>query len=125
MWWSLASSGYPPLFYNAERTHTEKKTLKLVKFDEIDSAQFDEYAGEWEKECQRIVPWSCNRKDRNFDEMKRTWQNDETEEVVSRGLVPSTLFFLLTIHGGSWAQFTSGTISTKTGGSMAATSDTG
>jgi len=69
------------------------KYLKLVRFDEIGEEQFDEYIEEWENEPQKIVPSSCKRKNKTFNEMMTKWKNDETDDVVLRGFVPSTLFF--------------------------------
>ena len=67
--------------------------MKLVKFDEIGEEQFEEYIEEWGNEPQKIVPSSSERKNRTFHEMMNKWKNDEIDDVISRGLVPSTLFF--------------------------------
>lgn len=69
--------------------------MKLVKFNEVNEEEYIEYIKEWEENGERIVPWSSKRENRTFQQMLDKWNEDETEVVIAKGFVPSTLFFLL------------------------------
>jgi len=68
--------------------------MKLIRYDEVEAARYEEYIAEWEAAGGKIVPSAADRKGRSFAEMEAAWKGGESEEAFAKGLVPATLYFL-------------------------------
>ncbi len=69
--------------------------LKLVKYNKISESEYLDYINEWELSGERIVPWAAGRETENFQNLLNKWAANETDEAYKKGLVPSTLYFLV------------------------------
>jgi predicted acetyltransferase len=70
-------------------------TYRLVRYDEINESEYEDYISEWERINEHVVPWSSKRKGKSFHELMIQWQEDETDIAYANGFVPSTLYFLI------------------------------
>lgn len=68
--------------------------MKLVRFNEITAAAYSDYMLEWEKSGERIVPWVTSRTYEEFFRMMHYWEEQDSDQIRKRGLVPATLYFL-------------------------------
>ncbi len=69
--------------------------LKLVKYNKISESAYLDYINEWELSGERIVPWAAERESESFQDLLSRWETEETYEAYKKGLVPSTLYFLV------------------------------
>ena len=69
--------------------------MTLVRYNEIKESAYIEYISEWENEGKTIVPGASDRKGRAFEEMMIKWISNEEDIMYEKGLVPSTLYFLI------------------------------
>lgn len=69
--------------------------LKLVKYNKISESEYLDYINEWELSGERIVPWAAGIETENFQNLLNKWAANETDEAYKKGLVPSTLYFLV------------------------------
>lgn len=69
--------------------------LKLVKYNKVSESAYLDYISEWELSGENIVPWASGRENEDFLDLLSRWAADETDEAYKKGLVPSTLYFLV------------------------------
>ena len=69
--------------------------MTLVRYNEIKESAYIEYISEWENDGKKIVPGASDRKGRPFEEMMIKWISNEEDIMYEKGLVPSTLYFLI------------------------------
>jgi predicted acetyltransferase len=69
--------------------------LKLVKYNKISESEYLDYINEWELSGERIVPWAAGIETENFQNLLNKWAVNETDEAYKKGVVPSTLYFLV------------------------------
>ena len=68
--------------------------LNLVRYDEINEEKYIDFISEWETQKEKVIPTAAYREGLSFLEMMDKWKEDETDIPVSKGFVPSTLYFL-------------------------------
>ncbi len=69
--------------------------LKIVKYNRISESAYSNYINEWELSGERIVPWAAGIEKENFQDLLSRWAMEESDEIYKKGLVPSTLYFLV------------------------------
>lgn len=69
--------------------------LKLVKPTLSMEKEYIDYITEWESTDERIVPNSSKRDNMNFKELVNKWGEYESENIYDKGLVPSSIYFLV------------------------------
>lgn len=69
--------------------------LKLVKPTLSMEKEYIDYITEWESTYERIVPNSSKRDNMNFKELVNKWGEYESENIYDKGLVPSSIYFLV------------------------------
>ena len=69
--------------------------LKIVKYNKISESAYLDYIEEWELSGERIVPWAAGRENESFQDLLSRWATEESDEIYKKGLVPSTLYFLV------------------------------
>jgi len=74
-------------------------SLNLVRYDEISEENYLDFISEWESHKERVVPTAAYREGFSFLEIMDKWKEDETDIPVSKGFVPSILYFLTDGNG--------------------------
>ena len=74
-------------------------SLNLVRYDEISEENYIDFISEWESQKERVIPTAMHRDGLSFLEIMDKWKEDETNIPVSKGFVPSTLYFLADDNG--------------------------
>lgn len=69
--------------------------LKLVEAMHVDEYEYLEYLTEWEHLGGRIIPASCDKGERSFLQMLEKWEEEKSNAVYEKGLVPATTYFLV------------------------------
>lgn len=69
--------------------------MKFVKAYTVKEESFEDFLKEWEKNEERVVPYSARRRDMPFGEIINRWKFEETDAIYEEGFVPSELYFLL------------------------------
>lgn len=69
--------------------------LKLVKPTLSMEKEYIDYITEWESTDERIVPNSSKRDNMIFKELINKWGEYESENIYDKGLVPSSIYFLV------------------------------
>lgn len=69
--------------------------FKLVKPTLSIEKEYINYITEWESTGDKIVPSASNRDNSTFKELLDKWKEYESESIYDRGLVPSSLYFLV------------------------------
>jgi predicted acetyltransferase len=69
--------------------------IALVRYTDVSEEEYLDYIGEWESQTGKVVPVQSERRSRSFAEMRKKWENDESDEAYANGFVPATLFFLV------------------------------
>jgi predicted acetyltransferase len=72
-----------------------KETLRLLRYDEIDLAEYEKYIMEWEDTGEKIIPGPTERKGLKLNQILDQWKIEETDEVYKKGWVPATLYFMV------------------------------
>lgn len=72
-----------------------RKLFKLVKPTLSIEKEYINYITEWESIGDKIVPSASNRDNSTFKELLDKWKEYESESIYDRGLVPSSLYFLV------------------------------
>jgi predicted acetyltransferase len=72
-----------------------KRMLKLVKPTLSMEKEYIDYITEWESTDERIVPNSSKRDNMKFKELVNKWGEYESENIYDKGLVPSSIYFLV------------------------------
>jgi len=67
----------------------------LVPYNKINKSAYIEYISEWENDGKTIILSASDRKGRTFEEMMSKWISNEEDIMYEKGLVPSTLYFLI------------------------------
>ncbi|WP_346900316.1 GNAT family N-acetyltransferase [Clostridium sp. UBA7503] len=65
-----------------------KPTLSMEK-------EYVEYITEWEATEEKIVPNAAKRDSMSFKELVTKWKEYESERMYEKGLVPSSIYFLM------------------------------
>ncbi|BDU51369.1 GNAT family N-acetyltransferase [Haliovirga abyssi] len=73
----------------------KKDIIKIEKYTNINKKQYFEYIREWEKSEEKIIPWASRCDDLNFEELQTRWSKYEEDSMYAKGLVPSTLYFMI------------------------------
>ena len=69
--------------------------FKLVKSTLSIEKEYIDYITEWESNGDKIVPSASKRDNSLFKELLDKWEEYESENIYDRGLVPSSLYFLV------------------------------
>lgn len=69
--------------------------MEIVKFDKVNQLEYEAYISEWEATGEIIVPMASARQGKSFAEVQKHWQMLQTEIMLQKGFVLSTLYFLV------------------------------
>jgi predicted acetyltransferase len=57
--------------------------------------EYIDYITEWEATGEKIVPSASKRDNMSFKELVNKWEEYESENMCEKGLVPSSIYFLM------------------------------
>lgn len=60
--------------------------------------EYVDYITEWEATEEKIVPNAAKRDSMSFKELVTKWKEYESERMYEKGLVPSSMYFLIDNH---------------------------
>jgi len=60
--------------------------------------EYIDYITEWEATEEKIVPNAAKRDSMSFKELVNKWEEYESERMYEKGLVPSSMYFLIDNH---------------------------
>jgi len=60
--------------------------------------EYIDYVTEWEATEEKIVPNAAKRDSMSFKELVNKWEEYESERMYEKGLVPSSMYFLIDNH---------------------------
>ncbi len=69
--------------------------FKLVKPTLYMEKEYVDYITEWEATEEKIVPNAAKRDSMSFKELINKWKEYESESIYEKGLVPSSIYFLM------------------------------
>ncbi|WP_346893138.1 GNAT family N-acetyltransferase [Clostridium sp. UBA871] len=69
--------------------------FKLVKPTLSMEKEYIDYVTEWEATEEKIVPNAAKRDSMSFKELVNKWEEYESENMYEKGLVPSSIYFLM------------------------------
>lgn len=69
--------------------------MEIVKFDKVNQLEYEAYISEWEATGEIIVPMASARQGKSFTEVQEHWLMLQTDIMLQKGFVPSTLYFLV------------------------------
>ncbi len=69
--------------------------FKLVKPSLSMEKEYIDYITEWEATEEKIVPNASKRDSMSFKELVNKWKEYESESMYEKGLVPSSIYFLM------------------------------
>ena len=69
--------------------------FKLVKPTLFTEKEYIDYITEWEAAGEKIVPSASKRDNMSFKELVNKWEEYESENMCEKGLVPSSIYFLV------------------------------
>ncbi|WP_423219421.1 GNAT family N-acetyltransferase [Clostridium sulfidigenes] len=69
--------------------------FKLVKPTLSMEKEYVDYITEWEATEEKIVPNAAKRDSMSFKELVNKWEEYESERMYEKGLVPSSMYFLM------------------------------
>ncbi len=69
--------------------------FKLVKPTLSMEKEYVDYITEWEATEEKIVPNAAKRDSMSFKELINKWKEYESESIYEKGLVPSSIYFLM------------------------------
>ena len=69
--------------------------FKLVKPTLSMEKEYIDYITEWEATGEKIVPSASKRANMSFKELVNKWEEYESENMYEKGLVPSSIYFLV------------------------------
>lgn len=69
--------------------------FKLVKPSLSIEKEYIDYVTEWEATEEKIVPNAAKRDSMSFKELVNKWEEYESENMYEKGLVPSSIYFLM------------------------------
>lgn len=69
--------------------------FKLVKPTLSMEKEYVDYITEWEATEEKIVPNAAKRDSMSFKELVTKWKEYESERMYEKGLVPSSIYFLM------------------------------
>lgn len=69
--------------------------FKLVKPTLSMEKEYVDYITEWESTEEKIVPNAAKRDSMSFKELINKWKEYESESIYEKGLVPSSIYFLM------------------------------
>lgn len=69
--------------------------FKLVKPTLSMEKEYVDYITEWEATEEKIVPNAAKRDSMSFKELVNKWEEYESERMYEKGLVPSSIYFLM------------------------------
>lgn len=69
--------------------------MEIVKFDKVNQLEYEAYISEWETTGEIIVPMASARQGKSFAEVQKHWRMLQTDIMLQKGFVPSTLYFLV------------------------------
>lgn len=69
--------------------------FKLVKPSLSMEKEYIDYVTEWEAVEEKIVPNAAKRDSMSFKELVNNWKEYESESIYEKGLVPSSIYFLM------------------------------
>ncbi|WP_346869461.1 GNAT family N-acetyltransferase [Clostridium sp. UBA5119] len=69
--------------------------FKLVKPTLSMEKEYVDYITEWEATEEKIVPNAAKRDSMSFKELVNKWKEYESESIYEKGLVPSSIYFLM------------------------------
>ncbi len=69
--------------------------FKLVKPSLSMEKEYIDYVTEWEATEEKIVPNAAKRDSMSFKELVNKWEEYESERMYEKGLVPSSIYFLM------------------------------
>lgn len=69
--------------------------FKLVKPTLSMEKEYVDYITEWEATEEKIVPNAAKRDSMSFKELLTKWKEYESERMYEKGLVPSSIYFLM------------------------------
>ncbi|WP_414632883.1 MULTISPECIES: GNAT family N-acetyltransferase [unclassified Clostridium] len=72
--------------------------FKLVKPSLSMEKEYIDYVTEWEATEEKIVPNAAKRDSMSFKELVNKWEEYESERMYEKGLVPSSMYFLIDNH---------------------------
>ncbi|WP_414632447.1 GNAT family N-acetyltransferase [Clostridium sp. UBA3061] len=72
--------------------------FKLVKPSLSMEKEYIDYITEWEATEEKIVPNAAKRDSMSFKELVNKWEEYESERMYEKGLVPSSMYFLIDNH---------------------------
>lgn len=72
--------------------------FKLVKPTLSMEKEYVDYITEWEATEEKIVPNAAKRDSMSFKELVNKWEEYESERMYEKGLVPSSMYFLIDNH---------------------------
>ncbi|WP_414632700.1 GNAT family N-acetyltransferase [Clostridium sp. UBA4395] len=72
--------------------------FKLVKPSLSMEKEYINYVTEWEATEEKIVPNAAKRDSMSFKELVNKWEEYESERMYEKGLVPSSMYFLIDNH---------------------------
>ncbi len=72
--------------------------FKLVKSSLSMEKEYIDYVTEWEATEKKIVPNAAKRDSMSFKELVNKWEEYESERMYEKGLVPSSMYFLIDNH---------------------------
>lgn len=72
--------------------------FKLVKPTLSMEKEYVDYITEWEATEEKIVPNAAKRDSMSFKELVTKWKEYESERMYEKGLVPSSMYFLIDNH---------------------------
>ncbi|WDV46438.1 GNAT family N-acetyltransferase [Clostridiaceae bacterium M8S5] len=68
---------------------------RLVKYTEIKESAYINYIKEWEDAGIEVIPGASKRSGKEYNELLEKWSSNETDKMYDKGLVASTLYFLV------------------------------
>lgn len=69
--------------------------MEIIEYNNIPQHEYEKYISEWEATGEIIVPMASARQGKSFAEVQKHWQMLQTEIMLQKGFVPSTLYFLV------------------------------
>jgi len=69
--------------------------MEIVEFDKVNQLEYEAYISEWEATGEIIVPMASAREGKSFTEVQKHWRMLQTDIMLQKGFVPSTLYFLV------------------------------
>ncbi len=69
--------------------------LKLLEASIEHKEAYIDYINEWEDSGEDIVPAASKRDGMSYEELLKNWKENKGEEVIEKGFVPATLYFLI------------------------------